>query len=119
MRLSDFENEEALDLLAQIIEPASEIMSDQKIVGILKSGKPTLFVVAEVLKNHKKSTIEIIAAIHKKKPEEVKFNVITVTRDILDILNDPQVQQVFTSQSQNLESTSSGSATESTGEDGK
>ena len=119
MRLSDFENEEALDLLADIIEPASEIMSDQKVVGILRSGKPTMFAVAEILKSHKKSTIEIIAAIHRKKPEEVKFNVITVTRDILDILNDPQVQQVFTSQSQNSESMSSGSAMESTKEDGK
>ena len=119
MRLSDFENEDALDLLADIIEPMSEIMSDQNIVKTYKSGKPMMFTVAEILRTHKQSTIEIVAAMHKEKPEKIKFNVITLTKDILDILNDTQIQQVFTLQSQTQENNSSGSATESTGEDVK
>ena len=116
MKLSDFENEEALDLLADIIEPAAEIMSDAKIVKAFRSGKPMLFAVGEILKTHKQSTIEIIAAMHKQTPKELKFNVITLTTDLLEILNDPEIQQVFTLQSQIQASSSSGSATESIGD---
>ena len=119
MRLSDFENEEALDLLADIIEPASEIMKDQEIVDIFRSGKPVLLAVAKVLKNHKKSAIEIVAAMHREEPGKVRFNAITLANDVLEILNDPQIQQVFTSQSQNKENTSSGSAMENTEESGR
>ena len=119
MRLSDFENEDALDLLADIIEPASEIMSDQKVVQAFKSGKPTMFAVAEILRNHKRSVIEIIAAMHKEDPDKVKFNTVTLTNDVLEILNDPQIEQVFSSQSQTSEKASSGSATANTEESGK
>ena len=118
MRLSDFENEDALDLLANIIEPAAEIMSDQKVVQIYKE-KPMLFMVAEILRHHKHSAIEIVAAMHGKKPDEYKFNVITLTNDVLEILNDPEIQQVFSSQSQMSDEKPSGSATESTVDSGK
>lgn len=119
MRLSDFENEDALDLLADIIEPASEIMSDPKIVSIYNSGKPKLFLVAEILRNHKKPAIEIIAAMHKEDPSKVRFNAITLANDVLEILNDPQIQTVFSSQSQMLGGTSSGSAMANTEGSGK
>ena len=114
MKLSDFENERALDLLADIIEPAAEITGDTKVVQLLKSGKPTLFAVAEILRHHKKSAIEIVAALHGERPDTVKFNAITLAGDVLDILNDPELQAVFTSQSQPSAVTSSGSATENT-----
>lgn len=119
MRLSDFENEDALDLLADIIEPASEIMSDPKITELYRSGKPTLFMVAEILRHHKKSAIEIIAAMHKEDPSKVRFNAITLANDVLEILNDPQIQTVFSSQSQIMEDTSSGSAMANTEDSGK
>jgi len=119
MRLSDFENEDALDLLADIIEPASEIMTDQKIVSIFRSGKPVIFAVAEILRNHKKSAIEIVAAMHRQSPDKVRFNAITLASDVLEIMNDPQLQQVFSLQGQNEEHTSSGSATENTKDGGK
>lgn len=118
MKLSDFENEDALDLLAAIIEPAAEIMGDPKVVQLYKE-KPMLFVVAEILKNHKKSAMEIVAAMHGKEPDECKFNVITLTKDVLDILNDPEILQVFSSQSQMTDEKPSGSATESTVDSGK
>ena len=113
MRLSDFKNEDALDLLANIIDPASEIMMDPKVAETFRT-KPPLFAVKEILKNHKKSAIEIVAAMHNKKPEEFKFNVITLAGDVLEILNDPEILQVFSSQSQTMDETSSGSATENT-----
>ena len=112
MRLSDFENEDALDLLADIIEPASEIMGDGKIAKMFREWKPPLLICAEILRHHKKSAVEIIAAMHKESPDTIRFNAITLAKDVLDLLNDPAVQMVFTSQSQESENKSSGSATE-------
>lgn len=113
MKLSDFENEEALDLLANIIDPAAEIMNDPKVVKIFKE-RPPLFAVKEILLHHKQAAIEIVAAMHGKKPDEYKFNILTLTGDVLELLNDPEVAEVFSSQSQTGAETSSGSATEST-----
>lgn len=114
MRLTDFENEDALDLLAKIIEPAAEIMNDQKVVAMVRSGKPVIFAVAEILRTHKKSAIEIVAALHGEEPGKVKFNVLTLASDVIDLMNDPEVQAVFMSQGQENESVSSGSATANT-----
>ena len=36
-RLSDYKNEEALDLLVEILEPATEMMSDKGVISKLYS----------------------------------------------------------------------------------
>lgn len=119
MRLSDFEEERALDLLADLIEPAAEIMNDQKVVGIVRSGKPVLYAVKEILKSHKEAAMQIVAAIHGTTPDKVKFNVLTLAKDILELMNDPELLQVFTYQSQTDQEISSGSAMENTEDSGK
>lgn len=110
MRLSDFENEAALDLLADIIEPAAEIMADKKVEMMTRSGKPVILVATYILKNHKKPAIEIIAALHGEKPETVRFNAITLLHDLVDLINEPMVRDLFTSQGQNTDAKRSGSA---------
>ena len=117
MRISDYENEEALDLLADLIEPAAMIMSDKKVEGMVKSKKPALLIAPYILKNHKKSAIEIVAALHREDPARVKFNAVSLLNDLLDIINDPQMAELFTLQSQNPQDIVSGSATENTEEE--
>lgn len=114
MRLSDFENEDAIDLLADILEPVAKIMADGEIEKLWKSGKPKILLVRYALKNHKDSVIEIIAAMNGEKPDSYTFNIISLTRDLLDLLNDPELVAVFQSQSQKRPEEYSGSATEST-----
>ena len=118
MRLSDFENEEALDLLADLIEPASVVMTDPEVKKMAQAKKPPLVIASYILRHHKKSAIEIVAAIHREDVSKCKFNAISVLNDLLDILNDPEIEAVFTSQGQTTASTSSGSATENTTEKG-
>lgn len=114
MKISDFQNEDALDLLAAIIDPAAEIMNDAKVVKIARE-KPLIFAVKEILKNHKKAAIEIVAAMHGKDPGEIRFNALSLTKDVLEIMDDPEIQAVFTYAGQNTDNASSGSATVSTG----
>ena len=116
MRISDFENEEALDLLADIIEPAAQIMADEKVAEMVRAEKPALIIAPYILRNHKKSTMEIVASLHKTTPDKVRFNAVTLLSDLLDIINDPEVMGLFTSQGQIMQDNVSGSATENTTE---
>ena len=115
-RLSDFENEKALDLVANIIEPMGEIMTDEKIVNIFRSGKPAILAISGILKDHKKAATEIIAALHETTPEELRFNVVSLTKDIMTLVNDPGIREVFTMQGQTPTADVSGSAMVNTGE---
>lgn len=114
MKLSEIKGEHALDVLADLLDPISEIVTDKEIEGIIKSKKPKLMVVKPAIKNHKKAVIEILAILDGIPPEEYQVNLLTLPMKILEVLNDPMVEELFSSQGQTMESASSGSATEST-----
>lgn len=113
MKLSDFEGEQAIDVLADILEPASEIMSDKEMVNLFKSGE-RLKAVKMALKNHKKAVIEILAITEGADPATYKPKVLTLPAKLLEIFNDPEVIGLFQLQGQE-DKTSSGSATENIG----
>lgn len=110
MKLSDYQNEEALDVLADILEPASALIGDKGVEAALRNGKPSLLVAKVAIKNQKQAVVELVSYLHRKKPGEYKFTMISLISDLLDILNDPEITQLFTSPDT---VTSSGSAMES------
>lgn len=114
MRLSEIEGEQALDIMADIIDPFVEIASDKDFVDMVRSKTSRIALVKKILRDHKQSIIAIMAAIDGKKPEEFKFNLLTLPKKILEVVNDPEVEMLFLSQGQMTESPSSGSVTEST-----
>ena len=116
MRLSDIKGEAALDVICKIIDPLSEIAMDAKFLKDFKAGKPKLMLVKYVITNHKKSLLEILAALDMKSVDEYMetVNLLTLPQQILDIVNDPEIAVLFDSQGQTMEKTSSGSATENT-----
>ena len=114
MKLSEYLGEEALDILADMIEPAGEIMSDKEMVKMFKENRFKAIKMA--IKNHKKAVIQIMASIDGVPVDEYKCNVFTLPVKILEILNDPVFVQLFTSQGQTGDATSSGSALENTKE---
>ena len=116
MRISEFENDEALDLLADIMDPLSDIMGNEIVSKMVEAKKPTLVIARYVLKNHKKSVIEIVALLNKTTPDKVKFNVIGLIKDIVNLITDLEGVGLFTLQGQNLGDGSSGSVTENTEE---
>jgi hypothetical protein len=116
MRLSDYKNEEALDVLAEILEPAAIIVADKELVKLAGNAKTRIKAASYALKEHKKEVIAIIAALHRQEPEELEFSVASIGIELLDIFNDPALQEVFLSQGQMTSSESFGSATATTGE---
>lgn len=113
MKISDYRGEEALDLLADIIEPAAAIMADKEVAQISRSGGPVIKLIKPMIKNHKKEVIEILAVLDGEDPKEYakKVNLFTLPKKLLDVVNDPDMRNLFSSQGQNAEETSSTSAT--------
>lgn len=113
MKLSDYKGEEALEVLADIIEPAAEIFSDKEVVDGFKNPAKRLKAVSVALRKHKKPVIALLAALERKDPEEYEVGVLTLPAKLLEILNDKELLELFTSQAQTGDATSSASASES------
>ena len=110
MRLSEIKGEQALDVIAEIIDPLTELALDKEL-----RGKPKIMMIKGALKSHKDAVIAILAALDLKTVEEYRenMNLYTLPQQLLEIFNDPEMETLFYSQSQ-TEETSFGSATENT-----
>ena len=114
MKLSEYQGEAALDILADLIEPAGEIMSDKEIGEVFKQNR--FKAIGMAIKNHKKAVMQILATMDGVPVDEYKCNVFSLPVKILEILNDPDLVQLFTYQGQTGDANSSGSASENTEE---
>ena len=114
MKLSEYQGEAALDLLADLIEPAGEIMSDKQIGDIFKENR--FKAIGLAIKNHKRAVMQILATMDGVPVEEYKCNVFSLPVKILELLNDPEMIQLFQYQGQTGDANSSGSASENIGD---
>ena len=110
-------NEEKLDLLAELLEPVSVILTDDDIGQPMRENKPWIGIISLTLKKHKKELIQIMASVDNVPVEEYEVNLIQLPARLMAFLNRPEVQELFTGQGQKNGNASSGSATGNT-EDG-
>ena len=97
MKLSEYKNEDALDLLADIIDPVSEIMTDNALREAVK-GQNKLGVVKAIIKSHKAQILQILATLDGVPVEQYECNVFTLPVRILELVNDKELASFFTSQ---------------------
>ena len=105
MKLSDYKGEDAIEVLADIIEPLALILADKEIRQLVqdKDAKTApIKLVKPALKNHKREVLEILARIENVPVDEYAetVNVFTLPMQVLDFINDKNVQNLFTSQRQ-------------------
>ena len=106
-----------LDLFADLLEPAAEILGDKELAEILKSGGKPVRAIRLAIKNHKGAVLEMLAALDGVPAAEYKApGPIALTAKLLGWLNNPELQNLFTMQGQKRDAAASGSATESTGD---
>lgn len=117
MKLSDFKDEEALEVLADLIEPATEIFNDEEVQNLYKTNALVARIAAVALKRHKTAVMSMLAAMHRQTVEEYHCNIASVLVDLITMLNDKELMSFFRQQGQTMADTSSGSAMENT-EDG-
>lgn len=62
-KLSDYKGDEAIELWADLLDPLTNILGDQKIQDIIQSGQPKLAIAKEILKDHKVDAESILLRI--------------------------------------------------------
>lgn len=110
MKLSDIKGPEALELLADLIEPAAAIMADPE--AKVQFEKSPFKFVKFAIKQHRDEVMEILAILSGESVEEfsANVNILTVPKLLLDLINDEELMELFGSQGQTGDATSSGSA---------
>lgn len=118
MKLSEYKGEEALEVLADLLEPALDIFTDKEFLGIIKNGEKKTKAITYAIKEHKTSVLEILAATEGMPVSEYrdKCNVMTLPAKLLEILNDKELMNFFYSQLPKEVQTYFGSAMENTEE---
>lgn len=112
MKLSEYKNEDALDLLADLIEPVAVLITDDKFKKMISENKSKLEVAKFLLKEHNKEIIAVLARLNGK--EVYDANVVEILKQVLDLINDPVLVDFFVSQVQTLGDAISTPAMEST-----
>lgn len=115
MLLSEIKGDEALDSMADLMDPVVEIMADEEFVKLYQTGAK-IKAVAYILRNHKKECKTIMAILDGQDPETFEPNLFTLPKKLIEILADDEVMELFQSQEQLKEGESSGPASENTGE---
>lgn len=115
MRIETVTGEEAIDLLADLLDPITAIAQDEEIQKMSQTPHtPVLAIVKAILKRHKHEAVEILAAMDGIPAEEYKGTVFTIVKDLLALLSNPEIQSFFGLSGQKKAQKSSGSATENT-----
>ena len=122
MRISDYKGEKALYKLAEMLEPITVIMTDEEVKNNLRKKSGRMAAVKAMISKHAHAVIEIFGILddvdmtkdYDKYAETVTL--VTLPKRLLEILNDPDLMELFYSEGQNDSSASSGSHTENTGE---
>ena len=87
MKLSEFKDEKALDLVADIIEPLSILSVDEDFVNAVKSGNK-LKAIKIALKEHQKEIITILALLDGEDPSNYHFNLLQIPKKVMSIINE-------------------------------
>jgi hypothetical protein len=114
MKLSDYKGEAALDLLADLIDPISEITSDAEMKSAIRNKSPRSELIKLLISRHKKSILEIMARINGEDPSTYAPTVFELPIMLMELLSDESVIQLFRSQVQTSVEEPSGPATETT-----
>lgn len=98
-KLSEIRDGDAIELLADLIEPISEIATDEearkKLTELSKDGASPMEMVKPLLKTHKDSILKILAIIDGTPVEEYHCNAITLPLRLIEILNDKELLSLF------------------------
>ena len=93
-KLSEIKGEEALDVLAEIIEPAAQIFTDENVKEALKSGS-RIKATKIILKDHTKAILTLMATLEETPVEEYKPTLLALPALIIEVLNDPELNSLF------------------------
>ena len=92
MRISDFKNEDAIDLVADLIEPIGDLISHEEVKNAIQSGANKLTIAKTMLKSGKAEVLTILATMNGVPVSEFTCNPVSIFKDLLILLQDPEME---------------------------
>lgn len=105
-KISDYRDEDALDLLADIMEPAVEILADETVRKTFET-ENRMKLASVAIKNHKESVMQILARLEGVPREEFHCTIFTLPAVVLEVLNDQELLGFFTAQARMMSTAAS------------
>lgn len=100
-KLSEYKNEEATKILADILEPASEIFSDKEFTENLQ--KSPVSAAGTALRKHGKAVVDILAIYDGISRQNYSVNPMEILSKFIKIMHDNELMSAFTFQEQTAE----------------
>jgi hypothetical protein len=94
--LSEYKDEECLDILAEILDPINKIAKDKSVKKAYES-EDMLKLAKAIIKRHKTEVVKILATLDNKKVEDYHYNFITLMQDVINIISDEVLLDFFRS----------------------
>lgn len=98
-RILDARGEEALDVLADLLDPVTEIAQDAEISAMMKSGGKVTYsqLIAAILRKHKAVVFQIMAIDDGKTPEEERklLTAITIPARLMKLMQVPAIKEML------------------------
>ena len=110
MKLSDFKDEQGVDVVAKLMIPICKIVA--KPANKEAKGKTKLEFASAMLRNSPGEVKEMLAILNGAEPEEYHCNGATVIAGLFDLLSDPELMQLFGLQGKKEGPTCSGAQSE-------
>lgn len=117
-KLSEYKDEESLDLLADLLEPCTELFSDKALVAVIRK-ETRIKAIQYAIKNHKKEVVEIMAILNGVPAKDFHYNVFTLPMMVLEVFNDKDLTDFLLQQGKMASESHFGSVTENTEEEEK
>lgn len=100
MKLSEIKNEQAIDVLGEILPSFQRIVTNEEITKIRSRDKYTYIELASaILKNCKSDILVILATLDGKTVKTYECTLVSLFKDIFELITDPEIQDLFTLQS--------------------
>ena len=110
MKLSEFKDEKGIEVVAKLLVPICNIAKSKEVAEA--KGKSAIEFASAMLQNNAKDVMTMLAILDDKDPEQYHCSAASVLVDVFNMLNDPELIQLFGLRSETP--ASSGSASENT-----
>lgn len=115
-KLSEIRDDEAMDVLAEIIEPISNLIMDEEFKDVIRGNKDKkikpdrMKAVKIAITKHREDTVKIMAVLEGVPVEEFHYNLLTLPQMVLTVFNDKELIDFFSPQAESDSKKPSGSA---------
>lgn len=117
-KLSEFKDDEAMDVLAEILDPMVNMMQNKKFVLAFKGDKKNdiepnrVEAIKIAITDNRADVVKIMAVLNETPVEEFHYNLLTLPQMMVEMFNDKELIDFFGYQSETDSEIPSGSAME-------